>query len=197
MGKFALEASASLDSAPDSSDKFFTADINVDSIPYHFSGTVMPEVVTITGDYGTDIEMRFKEKDEFEGHLSLKSLPVKLLDKSIIFTTSSSFSFDKENGPSAQVAHLEVELADGNLTVNPKLVLSGNATKYGARVDTIAYSDFYSVLEGTADAMLNINENVFDSIGIAMNLKNPLYSLTKITSSTANTPRKISTMAAM
>ena len=32
---------------------------------------------------------------------------------------------------------LEVELADGNLTVNPKLVLSGNATKYGARIDKI------------------------------------------------------------
>ncbi len=174
IGKFALEASASLDSAPDSSDKFFTADINIDSIPYHFSGTVMPEIITITGDYGTDLEMRFKENDEFEGHLALESLPVKVLDKSIIFTTSSNFSFDQQNGPAAQISHLEVELADGNLMVNPKLVLSGNATKYGARIDTIAYSDFYSVLEGTADAILNVNENIFDSVGIAMNLRNPI-----------------------
>ena len=173
-GQFAMEASASLDTAPDSSDKFFTADINIDSIPYHFSGSIMPEVVTVTGDYGTDIEMRFKDKEAFDGHLSLKSVPVKILDKSIVFTTSSSFSFDKENGPSCQVSHLEVELADGNLTVNPKLVLSGNATKYGARIDNIAYSDFYSVLEGTADAILNINESIFDSVGIAMNLRNPI-----------------------
>ena len=174
LGQFALEASASLDSAPDSSDKFFTADINIDSIPYHFSGTVMPEVITVTGDYGTDIEMRFKENNAFAGSLSLKSLPVKLLDKSIIFSTASSFNYDKENGPELKVSQLEVELAGGTASVNPKLVLSGNATKYGARIDTIAYSDFYSVLEGTADAMLNINENVFDSVGIAMNLRNPI-----------------------
>ncbi len=174
MGKFAMEASASLDSAPDSSDKFFTADLNIDSIPYHFSGTIMPEVVTLTGDYGTDIEVRINENKSFDGNLTLKSLPVKILDKTIIFTSSTSFSYDEENGPDLQIAHLEVEQADGVMSVNPKLVLSGNATKYGARIDTIAYSDFYSVLEGSADAILNINENVFDSVGIGLNLRNPI-----------------------
>ncbi len=174
VGKFALEASASLDSAPDSSDKFFTADINIDSIPYHFSGTIMPEIITVTGDYGTDIEMRIKENNAFDGHLLFKSIPVKFLDKSIIFSTAANFAYDKENGPSLQMSQLEVELADGNVSVNPKLVVSGSATKYGARMDTIAYSDFYSVLEGTADAILNINEDVFDSIGLAMNLHNPI-----------------------
>ena len=173
-GKFAMEASASLDSAPDSSDKFFTADLNIDSIPYHFSGTVMPEVITLTGDYGTDLEFRFNENQAFDGHLTLKSLPVKVLDKSIIFSTALTFAYDTENGPSVQISHLEIEQAGGIISVNPKLVLSGNATKYGARIDTIAYSDFYSVLEGSADAILNINENIFDSVGIAMNLRNPI-----------------------
>ena len=174
MGKFAMEASASLDSAPDSSDKFFTADFKIDSIPYHFSGSIMPEIITLTGDYGTEVEVRFKENKDFDGHLVLKSLPVKILDKSIVFTTAMNFNYDKENGPAVQISHLEIEQADRVISVNPKLVLSGNATKYGARIDTIAYSDFYSVLEGTADAMLNINENVFDSVGIAMNLRNPI-----------------------
>ena len=174
VGKFAMEASASLDRAPDSSDKFFTVDLNVDSIPYHFSGSIMPEIITVTGDYGTDIEMRIKDKAEYEGHFTLQSLPVKILDKSVILSTSSSFDYDKENGPSLQIAQLEMELASGNISVNPKLVLSGNATRYGARIDNIAYSDFYSVLEGTADAMLNINENVFDSVGLAVNLRNPI-----------------------
>ena len=174
MGKFALEASASLDSAPDSSDKFFTADLNIDSIPYHFSGTIMPEIITVSGDYGSDIEVRMKENSAFDGHFTLKNLPVKLLDKSLIFTTAMNFTYDRENGPDIQISHLEVEMADGLVSVNPKLVLSGNATKYGARIDNIAYSDFYSVMEGTADAILNINENVFDSVGIGMNLHNPI-----------------------
>ncbi len=173
IGKFALEASASLDSAPDSSDKFFTADLNIDSIPYHFSGSIMPEVINITGDYGTDVEFRFTENNAFGGHLNLKSLPVKVLDKSIIFTAAMNFTYDTENGPDVQINHLELEQAGGVISVNPKLVLSGNATKYGARIDNIAYSDYYSVMEGTADTILNINENVFDSVGIAMNLRNP------------------------
>ena len=172
-GKYTLQAAASLDQAPDSSDMFFTADINADSIPYHFAGTIMPEVCTVTGDYGTDVEVRFDKNGEFSGHMLMKSLPVKLLDTSIIVTTSCDFNYDKEDGPSVRLAQLEIEEA-GSVTVNPRIVLSGNATRYGAQLDSIAYTDLYSALEGSADLMLNINENIFDSVGIMLNLKNPL-----------------------
>ena len=172
-GKYTLQASASLDQAPDSSDMFFTADINADSIPYHFSGTIMPEICTVTGDYGTDVEVRFDKNGDFSGHLLTKSLPVKLLDTSIIITTSSEFKYDKQDGPSVKLAQLEIEEA-GSASANPRIVLSGNATRYGAQLDSIAYTDLYSALEGSADLMLNINENIFDSVGLMLNLKNPL-----------------------
>lgn len=172
-GKYTLQASAALDQAPDSSDMFFTADINAGSIPYHFAGTIMPEVCTITGDYGTDIEVRFDKNGEFSGHALMKSLPLKLLDTSIIITTSSEFKYDKQDGPSLMLAQLEIEEA-GSVSVNPRIVLSGNATRYGAQLDSIAYTDLYSALQGSADLMLNINENIFDSVGIMLNLKNPL-----------------------
>ena len=172
-GKYTLQASASLDQAPDSSDMFFTADINADSIPYHFAGTIMPEVCTITGDYGTDFELRLGKKGEFSGHLLMKSLPLKLLDTSIIITSSSEFKYDKQDGPSVKLAQLEIEEA-GSVSVNPRIVLSGNATRYGAQLDSITYTDLYSALEGSADLMLNINENIFDSVGLMLNLKNPL-----------------------
>ena len=172
-GKYTLEAAASLDRAPDSSDMFFTADINAASIPYHFAGTIMPEVCTVTGDYGTDIEVRFGKNHELSGHVLMNSLPVKLLDTSIIISTSSEFNYDEQNGPSVKLTHLEVEEA-GSVSVNPKVVLSGSATRYGARLDSIGYTDLYSVLEGSADLMLNINEKIFDSVGLMLNLKNPL-----------------------
>ena len=172
-GKYTLQASASLDQAPDSSDMFFTADINADSIPYHFAGTIMPEVCTVTGDYGTDIEVRFGKNGDFSGHLLTKSLPLKLLDTSIVITASSDFNYDKQDGPSVKLTQLEIEEA-GSLSVNPRIVLSGNATRYGAQLDSIAYTDLYSALEGSADLMLNINENIFDSVGLMLNLKNPL-----------------------
>ena len=172
-GKYTLQASASLDQAPDSSDMFFTADINADSIPYHFAGTVMPEVCTITGDYGTDLEVRFGKQGDFTGHLITKSLPLKLLDTSLVISATSDFNYTEQDGPSVKLTQLEIEEA-GSVSVNPKVVLSGNATRYGAQLDSIAYTDLYSVLEGSADFILNINEGIFDSVGVMLNLKNPL-----------------------
>ncbi len=190
-GKFALEASASLDKAPDSSDMFFTADIKVDAIPYHFSGSIMPEVITVTGDYGTDVEIRIKENSALEGHLLFKSFPFKINDKTLILSSTSNFAYDKENGPSLQMSQVELELAGGLASVNPKLVLSGNATKYGARIDSIAYTDFYSVLEGSADAMLNVNGSIFDSVGIAMNLHNPITDEMIIVDGSVSNPEQL------
>ncbi len=175
LGKYALEASASVEQAPDSSDIFFVADINADSIPYHFTGTIMPETCIVSGDYGTDIELRFTEEKVLSGHAIVKSLPVKVLDQSFVFTTSTEFNYDKENGPSVRLENLEIEDAgSNNIMVNPKVILSGNATRYGIALDSISYTDLYSTLEGNANFLLNINENIFDSIGIMLNLKNPI-----------------------
>ncbi len=174
LGKYALEASASVEKAPDSSDFFFVADVNTDSIPYHFTGTLIQNTCSISGDYGTDIEIRYNSKNDFSGHAFLKSFPIKILDNSIIFTTSTEFQCDEINGPSVKLENLEVEGTGSGISVNPKVVLSGNATRYGVAIDSISYTDLYSTLEGNADLLLNINENVFDSIGLMLNLKNPI-----------------------
>ena len=174
LGKYALEASASVEQAPDSSDYFFVADINADSIPYHFTGSIMPETCIVSGDYGTDVEIRFGKNKSMSGHAILKSLPIKFLDNSFVFSTTTNFNYDTENGPSIRLENLEVEDAGSSISVNPKVVLSGNATRYGAAIDSISYTDLYSTLEGNADLLLNINENIFDSIGVMLNLKNPI-----------------------
>lgn len=172
-GKYALQASASLDRNPGTKDMFFVTDINADSVPYHFSGSVMPEVITVTGDYGTEIELRFGENKSFAGHAYLNDLPFSYDGTSIVFSTAADFNYDKENGPSVAIKQLEIEEASAKYSVSPKLMLSGNVTKYGAQIDSIAYTDFYSALEGTADVMVNINEGIFDSVGLIMNVKNP------------------------
>ncbi|MCR5188706.1 MAG: translocation/assembly module TamB [Treponema sp.] len=173
-GKYACQASATLDKAIDSSDMFFTLDLNSQSIPYHFAGSIMPEIISITGDYGTDIEVRFDENKEIDGHFILQSLPVALLNTSVIFSTNSNFHYDQENGPELHISSFEAELAGSAVTVSPKLVFSGNMTKYGAQLDSMAYTDLYSTLVGTADLMININEGLFDSVGMMVNVKNPM-----------------------
>lgn len=173
-GKYACQASASIDKAMDSSDMFFTLDLNSQSIPYHFAGSIMPEIVSITGDYGTDIEVRIKNNNEIDGHFILQSLPVAFMKNSVIFSTNSSFHFDKENGPELQISSFEAELASTGVSVSPKLVFSGNMTKYGAQLDSMVYTDSYSTLVGTADMMIDINEGLFDSVGMMVNVKNPM-----------------------
>ena len=174
MGKYALEASGSLDRAPDSSDMFFTADINADSIPYHFTGNIMPEIFTISGDYGTGIEVHFGPGDRMSGRVTLQNLPVRLFDTSMIITTDTGFTIDNADGPMIQIENFELEEADSSITVNPKIVLSGNVSRYGANFSSIAYTDLYSVLQGSADILLNINEKVFDSAGLMLTLRNPV-----------------------
>lgn len=174
LGKYVLEASASVDKNPGTDDLFYNLDLNAASIPYHFSGSIMQNRITVSGDYGTDVEINFGKKNQLDGYAFLENVPVAILDKTFIFSLDSKFNYDKENGPACQINRFETEIADSTVMVSPKISLSGNMTKYGAQINSIAYTDMYSTLEGTADLMLNINEKVFDSVGIMLDLKNPI-----------------------
>lgn len=174
FGQYAMSGSATLDHSPDSPDMFFTADFNAESIPYHFSGNIMPGMCTVTGDYGTDILVNYGNKSKISGHAVLTSLPLSVIGKTFVLSTETEFAYDKKDGPSVNVKLFEAEGTDSNISVNPKITLAGNVTKYGAQINSIAYTDLYSTLQGTSDVMVNINNGVFDSVGLMMNVKNPI-----------------------
>ena len=174
LGKYTLEASAMLEQAPESSDLFFTADINAASIPYHFTGSFMSGICTLTDDYGSDVQVHFDKNKALSGHADFRNFPIRALDKSVVLTMSSIFNYTLEDGPSVQLTNFELEEAGSSISVNPKIVLSGNVTRYGAAFDSIAYTDLYSVLQGSANLLINVNEGIFDSIGLMLNLKNSL-----------------------
>ena len=191
LGKYAVDATASINKNPESEDIFFDVNLNSGSIPYHISGTYMPEVCTFTGDYGLDFMLRFKEGKAFDGHLMMENLPLDAMGRSFVFTSDAAFQYDEENGPSLQLVRFEAEEAGSSFSVSPRLVLSGNVTKYGAQINSIAYSDYYSALEGSADLMMNMNGDIFDSVGIMMNLKNPLSDEGIILDGTVSNPDRL------
>ena len=191
LGSYALEASASLDKNPDSSDLFFDVNLQSASIPYHFSGTYMPEVCNISGDYGFDFQLRFPQKNVFGGHIIMENFPVSLMNHSFIFTTDMNFNYDEENGPVLQLVRFEAEEAASSFSVAPRIILSGNATKYGAQIDSISYTDFYSALEGSADLMLNLSKNSFESVGVMLNVKNPLSDESLLLDGTISNPENL------
>lgn len=172
-GKVAFDASGSFDRNEDFSDMFFTLDLTSSSIPYHFSGSIMPGIVTLSGDYDTQVEVRF-EKDKISGLLNFNNLPIDLLKNTTVFSTNTEFFYDSLNGPEIRLHQFEAEIPDVNYSTSPKITLSGNITKYGAQFDSIAYSDLYSSLQGDADVTININNSIFDSLGARINVKNPV-----------------------
>ena len=171
---FALDATASLDSIPDSSDKFYTVDILSSSIPYHFSGNIMPEIITLTGDYGTDAEIRFGKNQAIDGFASFKGLPFLFNNSAFIVSLDTLFDYSVEQGPQITLQHLQVEKDSPDTSVNPRLEISGSGTKYGAQINSISYTDLYSSLNGTSDITINIDQNIFSSAGIQMNLRDEI-----------------------
>ncbi|MCR4743540.1 MAG: translocation/assembly module TamB, partial [Treponema sp.] len=171
-GKYALEAAATLDIDPSSSDMFYTVDLLLSSIPYHFSGNIMKEVITFSGDYGTQAQVNLSP-DKFDGFAIVENLPFTLTNQSYIFSLNSKFAYDKENGPSVNVNRISLENVSSNYTISPKVMATGNVNKYGAQIDSITYTDYYSTLEGSADVMLNINEGMFDSASLILNVESP------------------------
>lgn len=171
IGQYAVTASASLDTMPDSNEIFFDSDIIAGSVPYHISGNFMPEVVKVTGSYGMDFELRMNG-DKIDASLIMDSLPVVIGNLSLVFSTDSYFTYTNQDGPALQISRFEMEEASAGATVNPKLLFTADATKYGAQLSSISYSDMYSVLNGSADLALNMTGTQFESATLTGILKN-------------------------
>ena len=188
---FAINATASLDSMPDSQDKFYTVDILSSSIPYHFSGNIMPEVITLTGDYGTVAEIQMGKDSTFEGFASFNELPFMMNNSAFIVSLDTMFDYTKEQGPQVTLQHLQIEKDNPDSSVNPRLEISGSGTKYGAQINSISYTDLYSSLTGNSDITINVNENIFSSAGIQMNLRDELADETVLIDANVSNPELV------
>ena len=173
-GPVALEATASLDSMPDSPDKFYTVDIISSSIPYHFSGTIMPEVVTLSGDYGMDAELRMGKDKKLGGYAYCTGIPFVAGNSTYIFSVNTDFEYNEQQGPEVNLTHFQIEKDSPDTSINPRLEISGSGTRYGAQINSIAYTDLYSSLRGNSDITINIDNGLFSSAGVQMNLKDSM-----------------------
>lgn len=173
-GKIMLDASGIFEYNRELSDMFFAVDLKSASIPYHFTGSVMPGVFVLSGDYDAQVEIRFEQNKKINGSVQFKNLPVNFSDNTTIFSSDTNFSYDALNGPEITLRQFEAEFSNINYMTNPKLTLTGNIAKYGAQFDSIAYNDLYSSLEGEADVAVNVNNSIFDSAGVRINVKNPV-----------------------
>ncbi len=195
FGSFVMDATASLDSMPGSSDTFYTLDFISSSIPYHFSGTIMPEVITVTGDYGCDSEIRFKNDSSLEGFASFKNLPFLTRGSTYLVSLDSSFEYTQQDGPQISIQHFQLEQDNPDVSVNPRLELSGSGTKYGAQISNISYTDLYSSLTGNSDVTVNLTNNILNSAGIQLNLKDSITEEAVVIDASVSNPDNVALSA--
>ncbi|MCQ2591957.1 MAG: translocation/assembly module TamB [Treponema sp.] len=174
--KFALNASAGLDMVLSSKAFSFFVDATTSSIPYHLQGSFDSDILTIEGDYGTEIAAHFGKNKEVSANIFFDSLPISYEKISVVLSADASFSYSQSDGPDIQVVRFEIEETDPSSSYNPKLSLSGSAGKDGAQLNSITYTDLYTSLDGTADITININDNLFDSANLNINLKDAALS---------------------
>jgi hypothetical protein len=175
-GKNTVHASAEVDKAPDSQGAFFSLNMTAGRIPYHFTGNVMGNFITVAGDYGTSVQVQRSAGGGFEGSLIMDNFPVNFADSIFTLSTETGFAYTAGDGLAVNISRFEAENAGAKFNFAPKLLLSGKITKYGAFFDSISYSDIYSTLNGNAQLLLNMNKNLFDSAHLDFSLKNPLSS---------------------
>ncbi len=174
--KFSFEASGTVDRMIDTSDMFFQLNLNSGNVPYFISGTIMPEVINITGDYGLTSEIRINESSFVKGFVAFEALPFVYGANSILASINTEFEYSPLYGPDVKINSLEIEKTESNISDSPKIRLAGNVTKYGAQFPSVSYSDLYTVLDGDANFALNINDDIFDAANLNLNLQNPLSS---------------------
>lgn len=166
--------SARIELSPDHKEAFFTLDANHQSIPYHLAGNVMERNVSVSGDWGLSFNLHNSKDERFDGAFSLESFPLKFSDSIFTFSLDTAFSYSERDGFALSIARFESEDVGNKFPFHPHLIFSGSASKYGAFLDHISYSDKFSALSGDLNLVWNLNENIFSSANLDFNMKNQL-----------------------
>ncbi|MGI5097837.1 translocation/assembly module TamB domain-containing protein [Treponema socranskii] len=183
-----FSASAEIDRAPDSSASFFTLDVLHKSVPYHFTGNIMPNVVSVSGDYNLAAEFQRYDNGSMEGSLAMENFPLQAFGTIFTLSTEAGFAYTKDEGFAVHIARLESEDAGGKFSFSPHVLLSGTVTKYGAVFDSVSYTDSFSALTGSSQCTVNMSDSGFESAHIDMTMTNPLSKEAVTASAEINNP---------
>lgn len=168
--------SALLERAQNSKEVFFSADASSSSIPYHFAGNILPDALTVSGDYGFALDVYRSHGERgarIDGSFSADGFPLPALDTVFSLSLDTGFSYAKDDGFTFGLARFEAAETGNKFAFHPALTASGSFTKYGAFLNNIAYSDRFSTLRGKSELFINFNEKDFDSAQFSFTVKNP------------------------
>ncbi|MBP5696350.1 MAG: hypothetical protein J6X11_06870, partial [Treponema sp.] len=147
----------------------FSSSLEVNKIPYNLSGVYsFDNWVNVTGDYGLEALVDFR--DDIFGSFQVQSFPVSLSKFMLSLSTYMQFSYGSKTGLLVNIEELAVSETSGNLPVMPRIAMSGQIDGKGAILNTVNYTDDYSALDGKGYLLWNMNEGVFDSANLSLDM---------------------------
>ncbi len=150
----------------------FDTDFSFNSMPYRFYGSVTPEWVSVSGDYGFDAMISLK--DGLSGFFQFSSLPLSFGEYVFSLSTMSTFFYTQEDGLNMSVAKFEAEEMTGAISINPKISFSGELSKEDFVFNAFTYTDVNSELDMGGSLRWSFNESVFNNAVMELSGQSPL-----------------------
>lgn len=135
----------------------FDADLQLQGIPYAFTGTVLDGTLAVSGDYGLRLLAR-AEDGVLGARLDLVDMPVPLMKTVSFLSISTNARFVSSGDWDVILNSLSLFQPPGVLTVLPTISASGVFNESGGSFSTLSLVDRISALNGSADVTWELGD---------------------------------------
>ena len=162
---------------PESGERLLNGRLELNGIPYTFSGVSSKSRLEINSEYG----LRFALETDtsgveavLNGAFAAAGFPIKFSGKTFELSTDTTFSYSLEKGFSALIPYFDGRLLEGTSVLNPSVSFSANVDSGGAWFDSISYSDAVSTLNGSGSFACRFKDSLFDSADYKFYMENAM-----------------------
>ncbi|WP_147614069.1 translocation/assembly module TamB domain-containing protein [Treponema pectinovorum] len=168
-GEQTANASLGIDFLNGFEDFNFFTQLTLNSLPYNFSGSYTSSFLSVSGDYNFSTAISFEKL--ISGSIEFSSFPFYAGEHLFSSSAMASFAYSKTSGFSVEINRFDIEEAVSSLRIKPHLVFTGSANRYGFVMNSLAYSDTSSALDGKMNVVWSFNDGIFDSIILDLTAK--------------------------
>lgn len=146
-------------------DRSLVGRLELNDIPYAFTGNFSENWVSIESEYGFRFSMNTDTSGEeavLTGLFSVEEFPLHLGGHTFSLTNETNFSYALSNGPNIIIPRFEGRLIDGESSLRPAISFSATVDSAGAVFKNLSYSDSVSNLTGDGNVFVLAQERKFE-----------------------------------
>lgn len=156
--------------------RLLTGQVEINSIPYSFTGLLNKDWISITGDYGLEFSLfSDKETENLLGNFLLNEFPIKIDDNIYSVSADTNFFYNIIDKININISKFVIQANDFFTNENPMFAFVGKINSNEALFEEIAYTDSSSNLSGAGFVSLDYVEDEFTEANFDISLSDPLY----------------------